>query len=107
MHVLNYSSLAVLDIRRHGVLDRGLGLAGEKRGDVFLLFEFHEGRRDYTMDGVGTGEGDESAGKFAHQADGTTAVNERYRVLVEGVSEGAGGFKVGWGSTGKSSTTDF
>ena len=46
------------------------------------------------MDGRGAGQGDKGPGELAHEAISPTAVDERVRVGVESVSEGAGGGEV-------------
>ena len=52
------------------------------------------GEEGGTVDGIGSGEGDERAGYFAHEADCAAAVDELGVCGVEGVSEGARGFHV-------------
>ena len=60
-----------------------------------FLFELHKGCWDYAGDRVGAREGDECAGYFSHDADGTAAVDEVDAVLMEGFTEGFCGGEIG------------
>lgn len=66
-----------------------LGGTGSARS-AFLL-ELYQGLWDNAVYGVGTGEGDERACDFAHEAGGAAAVDEGDFVGGEGVAEGIGG----------------
>ena len=59
-----------------------------------------ETSRDDAVDGLGTGEGDEGFGDFAHDACCAGAVDEGGVARVHGLCEGSGGFEVGRGGAG-------
>lgn len=73
-------------------------MRGCRTGATFL-FKLYKGSRDYPGDGVGARKGDERAGDFSHDANGATAVDEVYAMLVEGFAEGFGGGNMGWRGT--------
>ena len=95
MHV-RHDSHAPIDL----LVDRAAVVRGRGARSAFL-FELHEGRRYDAEDGVGTREGDEGAGYFAHDADCAATVDELDAMLVEGFAEGFRGGEVGGGGAGR------
>lgn len=85
------------------LIDRAATVRRSGAGATFL-FELYERRRYDTEDGVGTREGDERAGYFAHDADCAAAVDELDAMLVEDFAEGFCGGEMGGGRAGRGAT---
>ncbi len=88
------------------LVNRAPVVCGGGPGPTFLL-KLYKRVGDYTRDGVGTGERDERAGYFAHDADGAAAVDEVDAVLVEGFAEGSCCREMGRRGTGGGAAAVF